>query len=109
MYLHDEVEDTQGNPYKTVGIIDGRCRYTGHLVNFGYTEIKEVREDVACDFREAVSSFEDSGIGKFIGDIMPGSYEELVTECDAYYGDPSAVALKFVYAKKPVMIINADV
>jgi len=50
MYLHDEVEDTQGNPYKTVGIIDGRCRYTGHLVNFGYVEVKGYDKSGSCDF-----------------------------------------------------------
>ena len=36
------------------GVIDGECRYTGHLVNFGYTRIEAVKEDVACDFREAI-------------------------------------------------------
>jgi cobyrinic acid a,c-diamide synthase len=54
MYLHRMIEDAEGRQYEMAGVIDGICRYTGHLVNFGYTEIKEVREDVACDFREAL-------------------------------------------------------
>ncbi len=42
MYLHDEIEDKSGNSYKMAGVINGRCRYTGHLVNFGYTTIESV-------------------------------------------------------------------
>ncbi|MCR5830888.1 MAG: cobyrinate a,c-diamide synthase [Lachnospiraceae bacterium] len=54
MYLHRMIEDAEGRQYAMAGVIDGICRYTGHLVNFGYTQIKEVREDLACDFREAL-------------------------------------------------------
>ena len=41
MYLHKTIKDKDGNEYKGVGIIDGECYYTGHLVRFGYVEIKE--------------------------------------------------------------------
>ncbi|MBR6159944.1 MAG: cobyrinate a,c-diamide synthase [Lachnospiraceae bacterium] len=41
MYLHKEVEDVSGAGYELVGAIDGRCTYTGHLVNFGYVEVAE--------------------------------------------------------------------
>ncbi len=41
MYLHKIIKDKDGNEYKGVGIIDGECYYTGHLVRFGYVEIKE--------------------------------------------------------------------
>ena len=32
-----------------------------------------------------------------------------IEDIDAYYGEPSALALRFFYKKKPVMIVNADV
>lgn len=64
---------------------------------------------VAGDFREATEEFKISGIGEFISDIRPDDYEDIVKKCDAYYGDPSALALKFFYDRKPVMIINANV
>ena len=55
MYLHRVIEDKSGKPYEMAGVIDGECRYTGHLVNFGYTEIMAVNEDVPDDFREALT------------------------------------------------------
>ena len=39
MYLHDAIFDKNGIEYKMTGVIDGKCHYTGHLVNFGYTTI----------------------------------------------------------------------
>ena len=39
MYLHDAIFDKNGIEYKMTGVIDGKCHYTGHLVNFGYTKI----------------------------------------------------------------------
>ena len=54
MYLHRAIEDAEGRSYEMVGVIDGACHYTGRLVNFGYTRIESVKEDVACDFREAL-------------------------------------------------------
>lgn len=41
MYLHDVTVSMQNVPYETVGVIDGKCTYTGHLVNFGYVEVKK--------------------------------------------------------------------
>ena len=39
MYLHRTIESKEGKSYEMAGVIDGRCRYAGHLVNFGYTEV----------------------------------------------------------------------
>lgn len=39
MYLHKEIEDINGNVFKGVGVIDGKCFYTGKLVRFGYIDI----------------------------------------------------------------------
>ena len=54
MYLHSVIEDRDGNPYNMVGAIDGVCRYTGHLVNFGYTLIESVKDDVPKEWREVL-------------------------------------------------------
>ena len=39
MYLHDAIEDKNGTAYETAGVIGGVCKYSGHLVNFGYVEV----------------------------------------------------------------------
>ena len=72
-------------------------------------DLSLIEKSLADDFRKAVEEFKRTGIGEFIGDIGPKYYEDIVKKCDAYYGDPSALALKFFYDRKPVMIINANV
>ncbi|MCR5233617.1 MAG: cobyrinate a,c-diamide synthase [Lachnospiraceae bacterium] len=42
MYLHRLVRDEKGVAYPLVGVIDGECTYTGHLVRFGYMCIESV-------------------------------------------------------------------
>ncbi len=54
MYLHKGIEDRSGKRYDTVGVIDGVCRYTGHLVNFGYTSVKDVKAGVDENVRKAL-------------------------------------------------------
>ncbi len=44
MYLHKKVYDPDGAGFSMAGIIDGECRYTGHLVRFGYMYIKSCDE-----------------------------------------------------------------
>ena len=41
MYLHKSIEDREKKEYKTAGIIDAKCTFTGRSVRFGYIEIKE--------------------------------------------------------------------
>ena len=41
MYLHKTLETREGERYKMVGVVDGECHYTGHLVRFGYVGITE--------------------------------------------------------------------
>ena len=72
-------------------------------------ELSLVDKTTADDFREAVERFRSGGIGEFIQDVGPKDYERLLNEGDAYYGEPSALALGFYYRKKPVMITNTDV
>ena len=39
MYLHDEIEDGEGNPYPMSGVIPGRAFAAGKLVRFGYINV----------------------------------------------------------------------
>ncbi len=41
LYLHEILEDIQGNPYPMVGAVPGRGIYTGKLQRFGYTVLTE--------------------------------------------------------------------
>ncbi len=41
MYLHDEMEDMDGNAHKMVGLINGRVYHTGKLGRFGYITLTE--------------------------------------------------------------------
>ncbi len=59
---------------------------------------------VADDFREAVEGFKKTGIGEYIEDLPVSENRRIAKECDAYYGDPSSLALRFFYEHKPVMI-----
>ena len=47
MYLHRLVRDEKGVAYPLVGVIDGECTYTGHLVRFGYMCIESVNKEFA--------------------------------------------------------------
>ena len=39
MYLHDEMEDGEGNTYPMAGVIPGRAFAAGKLVRFGYINV----------------------------------------------------------------------
>lgn len=41
MYLHEKLIDEAGQEHHLVGAVAGTCRYTGHLVRFGYVEVTE--------------------------------------------------------------------
>ncbi len=64
---------------------------------------------VADDFLKAKGRFEDLQIGEYKEDVKRGDNKKYAAACDAYYGDPSSIALQFFYNRKPVMIENADV
>ncbi len=46
MYLHRAIRDPEGKTYEMAGCIDGICTYAGHSVNFGYTEVTGVAEEL---------------------------------------------------------------
>lgn len=39
MYLHEQMEDADGEIYQMAGVIKGKTYRTGHLVRFGYVEL----------------------------------------------------------------------
>jgi cobyrinic acid a,c-diamide synthase len=41
MYLHEDIQTREGLEYPWVGSVQGKCRYTGHLVRFGYVTLEE--------------------------------------------------------------------
>lgn len=41
MYLHESLEDQEGNRYPMVGLIKGDVQFKGKLVRFGYVELTE--------------------------------------------------------------------
>lgn len=43
LYLHDTLEDSEGNVWQMAGVLHGRAYYTGHLNRFGYTTLSEGR------------------------------------------------------------------
>ena len=40
MYLHNSICDQEGKSFQMVGAVPGECRYTGHLVRFGYMQLE---------------------------------------------------------------------
>ena len=49
MYLHDSITDESGRTYRMAGAVQGACRYTGHLVRFGYLELlSSAMQDEYC-------------------------------------------------------------
>ena len=57
MYLHEEMEDTDGKVWKLVGRIKGRTFPTGKLVRFGYVDLqRNLDENPISEFKEQMSS-----------------------------------------------------
>ena len=61
-------------------------------------------KEVADGFGKAVERYEQMHIGEYFEDMPKEGYMNCAGDCDAYYGDPSALALAFYYEHKPVMI-----
>lgn len=56
MYLHEEMEDTDGNIWKLVGRIKGRTFPAGKLVRFGYVDLqRNLDENRISEFKEQMS------------------------------------------------------
>ncbi|QIB69494.1 cobyrinate a,c-diamide synthase [Aminipila butyrica] len=48
MYLHQRVQDQQGQPYSMVGAIEGESYYVGKLVRFGYIQMTAEKSNLLC-------------------------------------------------------------
>lgn len=66
-------------------------------------------EEVRTQYLHVRDSFSTKDFISYVDDIKRDDYEAVSDYGDAYYGDPSAVALKFTYKGKPVMIHNVKV
>ena len=56
MYLHEEMEDADGNVWKLVGRIHGKTFPTGKLVRFGYVNLqRNLDEDQIFELKERMS------------------------------------------------------
>ena len=56
MYLHEEMEDSDGNVWKLVGRIKGRTFPTGKLVRFGYVDLqRNLDENPISELKEQMS------------------------------------------------------
>lgn len=64
MYLHDEMEDGEGNTYPMAGVIPGRAFAAGKLVRFGYINVTaEDRDNSAVDGECPASDSKDPASG----------------------------------------------
>ncbi|MCR5655209.1 MAG: LicD family protein [Lachnospiraceae bacterium] len=62
-------------------------------------------QDISEAYEALVADYKEKNRGAYDEEI---SDARAVEECDAYYGDAHAIAMQFLYAKKPVMIGNVQ-
>lgn len=65
--------------------------------------------NTADSFLKLVDRFKAENIGDYCENVQKKDHKSIADEDDAYYGDPSALALSFVYENKPVMLENVDI
>lgn len=58
MYLHDEIEDAQGQSFAMAGIIEGRCFPTNKLSRFGYITLTASEDTFLCNKGEQLRGHE---------------------------------------------------
>ena len=58
MYLHETLEDSNGNEHKLVGIIDGKGYKTPKLNRFGYVKMTAESDNLLCRKGEVFSAHE---------------------------------------------------
>lgn len=58
MYLHETLEDSDGNEHKLVGIIDGKAYKTPKLNRFGYVKMTAQNDNLLCKNGEAFPAHE---------------------------------------------------
>ena len=48
MYLHDEIESSDGKAFRMAGALGGRCFPRGKLVRFGYVTLTAEEDNILC-------------------------------------------------------------
>ena len=108
MYLHDSITDESGKMYRLAGAVKGTCRYTGHLVRFGYLELlSSMAQDEYCQsfvgmkghefhYYESTACGDSFVAGKPFKDRK---WNCMVTEKNGFWGFPH-----FYYGSNPEAI-----
>ena len=68
-----------------------------------------IDKTLAEDLKNVKKRFLDMKIGEYVEDPAPDENDAFARSADAYYGEPSSVALSVFYRHKPLMIMNLDV
>lgn len=71
--------------------------------------LKVLPDKVAREYLKIRDEYTRENFISYKDDFSAMDYNVIAKSCDAYYGEPSAIALKFVYNGKPVMIQNPDI
>lgn len=58
LYLHDSLEDENGQAYPMAGVLAGKAYKTGHLTRFGYIELTAKRDQMLFRAGEKIRSHE---------------------------------------------------
>ncbi|MBN7772394.1 cobyrinate a,c-diamide synthase [Clostridium aminobutyricum] len=58
MYLHEKVQDIEGDFFPMVGAIPGESYYTGKLVRFGYIELKAMTDNLLLEQGDTIKGHE---------------------------------------------------
>ncbi len=92
MYLHDVVCDTKGKEYPLCGLVGGRCTYSGHLVNFGYTMIESCKEESFTGLKGHEFHYYESSAGAEDAHLVKASgkreYEDMIAQKGRLWGFP---------------------
>jgi len=107
MYLGKSIEDENGNVFETVGVYEGKCKFSGKLVRFGYMQINDAPGGLLCGNMKGLKGHEfhyyDSDMngeactaGKPFRDI---TWKCIVSDKNGIWGFPH-----FYYGSNPAFV-----
>ena len=107
MYLGKSIEDENGKVFETVGAYEGKCKFSGKLVRFGYMQINDAPGDLLCGNMKGLKGHEfhyyDSDMngeactaGKPFRDI---TWKCIVSDKNGIWGFPH-----FYYGSNPAFV-----
>ena len=71
--------------------------------------LENISENVRREFLKIRDEYRKKSGVSYVDDVKAEDYDAISYYSDAYYGDPSAIALKCKYRGKPVMIQNINI